>query len=33
MRIIETDYRMYFKELCGNDLSAKNKYSMVFNVV
>ncbi|MGA5592510.1 DUF7006 family protein [Enterococcus mundtii] len=33
LRIVETDYRTYFKELCGNDLSANNKYSMVFNVV
>ncbi|AUB54454.1 hypothetical protein GUI51_15155 [Enterococcus mundtii] len=32
-RLVETDYRTYFKELCGNDLSANNKYSMVFNVV
>lgn len=33
LRLVETDYRMYFKELCGNDLSSNNKYSMVFNVV
>jgi hypothetical protein len=33
LRIVETDYRMYFNELCGNDLSIKNKYSMIFNVV
>ncbi|BBM16364.1 hypothetical protein ABVF54_15330 [Enterococcus mundtii] len=33
LRLVETDYRTYFKELCGNDLSANNKYSMVFNVV
>ncbi len=32
-RIVETDYRTYFKELCGNELSTKNNYSMVFNVV
>ncbi|MGG5311129.1 hypothetical protein IGJ83_003271 [Enterococcus pernyi] len=33
LRIVETDYRTYFKELCGNDPSIKNKYSMIFNVV
>lgn len=33
LRLVETDYRTYFKELCGNDLSANNKYSMVFNIV
>lgn len=33
LRIVETDYRTYFKELCGNELSTKNKYSMVFNIV
>ncbi|WP_301359580.1 DUF7006 family protein [Enterococcus spodopteracolus] len=33
LRLVESDYRTYFKELCGNDLSANNKYSMVFNVV
>ncbi|ONN44219.1 DUF7006 family protein [Enterococcus mundtii] len=33
LRIVETDYRTYFKELCGNELSIKNKYSMIFNVV
>lgn len=33
LRLVETDYCTYFKELCGNDLSANNKYSMVFNVV
>ncbi|WP_271524280.1 DUF7006 family protein [Enterococcus mundtii] len=33
LRLVETDYRTYFKELCGNDLSANYKYSMVFNVV
>lgn len=33
MRLVETDYLTYFKELCGDDLSAKNKYSMVFNLV
>lgn len=33
LRIVETDYRTYFKELCGNELSINNKYSMIFNVV
>jgi len=33
LRIVETDYRTYFKELCGNELSTKHNYSMVFNVV
>lgn len=33
LRLVETDYRTYFKELCSNDLSSNNKYSMVFNVL
>ncbi|WP_419177253.1 DUF7006 family protein [Enterococcus mundtii] len=33
LRLVETDYCTYFKELCGNDLSSNNKYSIVFNVV
>ncbi|MEQ6207832.1 DUF7006 family protein [Enterococcus mundtii] len=33
MRIVETDYRTYFKELCGNEQITKNKYSMIFNVI
>ncbi|MCW6016129.1 hypothetical protein K1Y38_25585 [Serratia marcescens] len=33
LRLVEMDYRTYFKELCGNDLSLNNKYLMVFNVV
>ncbi|ONN40434.1 DUF7006 family protein [Enterococcus mundtii] len=33
LRIVETDYRTYFKELCGNESSEKNKYSMLFNVL
>lgn len=33
LKLVETDYRTYFKELCGNDLSVNNKYSMVFNVI
>ncbi|WP_431383832.1 DUF7006 family protein [Enterococcus casseliflavus] len=31
IRIIESDYQNYFKELCGYDLSMQTKYSMVFN--
>lgn len=33
IRIVETDYRTYFKELCGNNLSTNDHYSMVYNVV
>ncbi|WP_269924583.1 DUF7006 family protein [Enterococcus innesii] len=33
LRIVETDYRVYFKELCGSNLSTNNNYSMVFNVI
>lgn len=33
LRLAETDYRVSFKELYGNELLAKNKYSMVCNVV
>lgn len=32
IRIIESDYQNYFKELCGYDLSMQTKYSIVFNV-
>ncbi|MFZ4845511.1 DUF7006 family protein [Enterococcus casseliflavus] len=32
LRIVETDYRTYFKELCGYDLSMETKHSMIFNV-
>lgn len=32
IRIIETDYRNYFKELCGFDLNTKTKHSMIFNI-
>ncbi|ONN40998.1 DUF7006 family protein [Enterococcus mundtii] len=32
LRIVETDYRTYFKELCCNNLSTHNYYSMVYNV-
>ncbi|MFS1021085.1 hypothetical protein ACFC9N_17550 [Enterococcus casseliflavus] len=33
IRIVETDYRMYFGELCGKNLSKNNHYSMVCNVL
>ncbi|MGG5305764.1 hypothetical protein IGK38_000397 [Enterococcus pernyi] len=33
MRIVETDYRTYFKELFENNLSVNNTYSMVYNVI
>lgn len=33
IRIIENDYRDYFKELCGYDLKMKDKPSIVFHVV
>ena len=32
LRIVEIDYRTYFKELCWNNLSTHNYYSMVYNV-
>ncbi|MGG5311100.1 DUF7006 family protein [Enterococcus sp. DIV1304_2] len=37
LRIVEKDYRTYFKELCGNNLSTNNLstnnyYSMVYNL-
>lgn len=32
IRIVETDYQSYFKELCGYDLSMETKHSIVFNV-
>ncbi|BBM16335.1 hypothetical protein ABVF54_11780 [Enterococcus mundtii] len=32
LRIVEKDYRTYFKELCGNNLSTNNYYSMVYNL-
>ncbi|RXA67644.1 hypothetical protein EQ870_16900 [Enterococcus casseliflavus] len=31
VRIAETDYRTYFKELCGYDLSMESKHLMIFN--
>ncbi|MBE6172580.1 DUF7006 family protein [Enterococcus sp. AZ162] len=33
IRIIENDYRDYFKELCGYDLKMKDKPSIIFHVV
>lgn len=32
IRMVETDYRTYFKELCGYDLKTKPKPSLIFNV-
>ncbi|ENZ6560571.1 hypothetical protein ACG6R3_002783 [Enterococcus faecium] len=33
IRIVENDYRTYFQELCGYDLSMDPKHSMIFNVL
>lgn len=33
IRIIESDYQNYFKELSGYDLKMKTKPSLIFNVV
>lgn len=33
LRMVETDYCIYLKELCGNDLNAAMKYSLVFNIM
>ncbi|OTO08298.1 hypothetical protein A5882_003770 [Enterococcus sp. 4E1_DIV0656] len=33
IRIVECDYRDYFKELCGYDLKSKDKHSMIFNII
>ena len=33
IRIVENDYKDYFKELCGYDLKTKDKPSIIFNVV
>ncbi|NMP59689.1 DUF7006 family protein [Enterococcus mundtii] len=33
LRLVETDYRTYLKELCGNELSAETNHSLVFHVV
>ncbi|MGM0285774.1 MULTISPECIES: DUF7006 family protein [unclassified Enterococcus] len=32
IRIVQNDYKNYFKELCGYDLKMKSKPSMIFNV-
>lgn len=32
IRIAESDYATYFKELCGYDLSMETKHSIIFNV-
>lgn len=33
IRIVENDYRHYFKELCGFGLSEEQKHSLIFNVI
>ena len=33
IRIVENDYRDYFKELCGYDLRMKEKPSIIFHVI
>ncbi|MRI75200.1 hypothetical protein FDP51_14725 [Enterococcus mundtii] len=33
LRLVETDYRSYLKELCDNELSAATNHSLVFHVV
>ena len=33
IRITENDYKTYFKELCGYELSMEKKNSIIFNVV
>jgi len=33
LRIVEAEYRTYYKELCDNNLSTNNNFSMVWNVV
>ena len=33
LRIVESDYLTYFKELCGYDRSKEPNHSMIFNVV
>ncbi|MEC5317141.1 hypothetical protein NGF69_16385 [Enterococcus casseliflavus] len=32
IRIVETDYQTYFKELCGYDLNQETKPSIIFTV-
>jgi hypothetical protein len=33
IRIVENDYRTYFKELCGYNLSMAPNFSIIFNVL
>lgn len=33
LRIVEEDYRTYYKELCGYDLKTETTPSLIFNVV
>lgn len=33
LRLVETDYRSYYQELCGSGLNAQTKTSIIFNVV
>ena len=33
IRIVENDYKDYFKELCGYDLKTKDKPSMIFHII
>lgn len=33
IRIVENDYRDYFKELCGYDLKTKDKPSIIFQII
>lgn len=33
LRIVETDYRSYYQELCGYGFKAQTKPSIIFNVV
>ncbi|WP_258185876.1 DUF7006 family protein [Enterococcus sp. PF-3] len=33
IRIVENDYQVYFKELCGYDLKMKEKPSIIFHIL
>ncbi|MFW8577745.1 DUF7006 family protein [Enterococcus entomosocium] len=33
IRIVENDYQVYFKELCGYDLKMKEKSSIIFHIL
>ncbi|MGX7197308.1 DUF7006 family protein [Enterococcus olivae] len=33
IRIVENDYKDYFKELCGYDLKMKDKPSIIFHII